>query len=66
MRYKILSANVLSNLETYVRLAIKDGWKPQGGVTASFNFDGNSIRVVGDSVYAQAMVKENDDIHDKG
>lgn len=49
MQYKIVEASNRYDLQTDVSEALKNGWKPQGGV--SFIFSGSAI-------WAQAMVKE--------
>lgn len=47
MEYRIVTGQSVSNLEKAVNVAIKDGWKPQGGL------------IIHGYDYAQALVKDS-------
>jgi hypothetical protein len=51
MEYFVAAASSGPDLIHVVNLMLKNGWKPQGGVTVA--------KDQGGSVYAQAMIKES-------
>lgn len=53
MQYKIVDGDSRYDLQNKVREEIKSGWRPQGGVSFTFN-GGLSLR----ETWVQAMVKE--------
>ena len=55
MEYTILIVNTLSGLERKVNEYIKQGWRPQGGITLQRNMQFNNVEF-----YFQAMIKENE------
>lgn len=64
MRYQILVSDTAVDLEEHVRLAITNGWRPQGGVSISIVRYEREVERKGyseshwDSTYAQAMVAD--------
>jgi hypothetical protein len=48
MEYSVIKESELGNLIDDVNKAIKQGWKPQGGICSDSNHHG----------YAQAMIRE--------
>lgn len=54
MQYQVIDAKGAGILVDLVNVAIKDGWKPIGGVSVSTSTDQGNTR----EVYAQALIKE--------
>jgi hypothetical protein len=54
MEYKIITNGDWGELEAMVNERIKDGWKPQGGLSCT-RVDGSFC------YYTQAMIKEDDE-----
>ena len=57
MEYAIVDAKSASILVEIINRQMKEGWRPQGGVSVSISHDahGGSYQV-----YAQAMIKESE------
>jgi len=52
MEYHVICVHLLKDLPEEVNKAIKEGWRPQGGVCCHLDRDR-------DSIWAQAMIKES-------
>lgn len=58
--YDVISADTPEELKAAVRVALADGWEPQGGIAVSsywYNENGTMITCWG---YCQAMVKRSE------
>lgn len=56
MQYKIIDAKSPVILVELVNQALRNGWKPQGGVSVTMSADQGYVR----ELYAQAMIKESE------
>ena len=56
MQYKIIDAKSPVILVELVNQALRNGWKPQGGVSVTMSSDQGYVR----ELYAQAMIKESE------
>lgn len=56
MQYKIIEVTEVFTLENEVDKAIKEGWKPQGGVSIAVLYPASAVGTI--MRYAQAMIKE--------